>query len=201
MIAVAVAFLAALGASLRSRASLQAEIVALRHQLAVLQRAAPKRLRLRLADRMLWVLLSRFWYGWRSALTLVHPDTVVAWHRKGFAMFWNWKSRRGRAGRPALARRIRDLVRQRADENPLWGAARIHGELLKLGIQTAESTVSKYLRRRLPRQRPAQTWKTFLRNHLGQTVSMDFFNRHVWRAVCVGSAVAPAAQNRAFQRH
>jgi hypothetical protein len=106
-------------------------------------------------------------------LVLVKPETVVAWHRKGFRLFWTWKVRHGQPGRPAITREIRDLIRRMCRENPTWGAPRIHGELLKLGINIGESSVTKYMVR--CRKPPSQTWRTFLENHLSQIVSVDFF--------------------------
>jgi hypothetical protein len=144
----------------RSRAALQLENLALRHQIGVLQRSARKRPKLTSGDRLLWVWLSRIWRDWRSALAIVKPETVVAWHRAGFRRFWTWKVRRGQPGRPVLSREIRDLIRQMSRENPGWGAPRIHGELLKLGIDLGESSVSKYMVRF--RKPPSQTWRTFL---------------------------------------
>ena len=167
-----IALLALVASTFRTRAALQADIVALRHQIAVLQQSAPRRLRLRQSDRLLWILLSRFWSGWRRWLHIVKPDTVVRWHRRAFARYWTWKSRR-RPGRPGLAAAIRDLIQQMCQANFLWGAPRIHGELLKLGIEVAPSTVGKYLRRF--RNPPSQTWRTFLTNHIKQMASMDFF--------------------------
>jgi putative transposase len=157
--------------SFRTRAALQTEILALRHQLTVLQANAPRHLRLKRSDRMLWVLLSRFWSGWRPSLQIVQPATVIAWHRRAFAWYWTRKSRR-RPGRPSVTAEIRDLIQRMSQANPLWGAPRIHGELLKLGIAVAQSTVAKYLRRRKP---PSQTWRTFLTNHGEQIASIDFF--------------------------
>jgi putative transposase len=151
MPALLVPLLAALRSFARSRLELEAEILALRHQLAVLQRQAPRRPRLRCADRWLWVLLSRLWPNWRGAIQIVTPETVVRWHRRGFALYWWWKSRPRRAGRPAVAADIRALIRQMHAANPLWGAPRIHGELQKLGLTLSETTVAKYLgRRRCP---------------------------------------------------
>src|SRR5215472_6484703 len=167
------ALLAAMWSSLRTRAELAAEILALRHQLAVLQQAAPRRLRLNRADRLLWVLLSRVWRGWRGAVQIVQPATVVAWHRRLFAWQWRWRSTRSRLGRPPLAVEIRTLIQKMHRVNPLWGAPHIHGELQKLGIEIAETTVAKYLGRR-PAS-PSPTWRTFLRTHLSQCASMDFF--------------------------
>jgi putative transposase len=168
-----VALLAAIRRSLRTRAELEAEILALRHQLAVLQQAAPKRLRLSGADRLVWVLLSRVWRGWRAAVKIVKPATVVYWHRRLFAWHWHWRSRAARLGRPPIAGDIRALIRQMHHANPLWGAPRIHGELQKLGIDISETTVAKYLGRRPPS--PSPTWRTFLRMQLSQFASMDFF--------------------------
>jgi hypothetical protein len=121
----------------------------------------------------LWVVLSHIWRDWRSALAIVKPETVVAWHRSGFRLFWTWKVRRGQPGRPAISREVRDLIRRMCRENPSWGAPRIHGELLKLGLDIGESSVSKYMVR--CRKPPSQTWRTFLENHARQLVSIDFF--------------------------
>jgi putative transposase len=173
MLAVIVALLAALRSAVRSRLGLAAEIFALQHQLVVLRRRAPQRLRLGRADRLVWVLLSRLWSGWREAIHIVSPDTVVAWHRRGFGLYWHWRSRPGRLGRPAISRDVRELIRQIQRANPLWGAPRIHAELLKLGLQVSQATVAKY-RRRSPRP-PSQGWRTFLTNHVFQLASMDFF--------------------------
>ena len=104
----------------RSRATLQLEILALRHQLAVLQRTV-KRPKLNAADRCLWAWLSQLWTNWRSALVIVKPETVIAWHRKGFCLFWTWKVRHGRAGRPPVTPEIRKLIRTMSRDNPLWG--------------------------------------------------------------------------------
>ena len=165
--------LAALRAICRSRAALELENLALRHQIGVLQRSTTKRPKLTAGDRMLWVFLSRVWRDWRSALAIVKPETVVAWHRTGFRRFWTWKVRRGQPGRPLISREVRDLIRKMCRENTGWGAPRIHGELLKLGIEISETSVSKYMVR--SRKPPSQTWRTFLENHLTQMVSIDFF--------------------------
>src|SRR6516225_2531726 len=162
-----------LSSILHSRAALQLENLALRHQIGVLQRSSRKRPKLTLVDRLLWVWLSRICSGWRPALAIVRPETVVAWHRKGFRLFWTWKVRHGQRGRPAITREIQDLIRTMCRENPTWGAPRIHGELLKLGIDIGKSSVTKYMVR--GRKPPSQTWHTFLENHLSQIVSVDFF--------------------------
>lgn len=164
--------LSALRDSFRGRAALQLELIALRHQLATMKRTS-RRPWLRPMDRLLWVLLSRFLPNWREMLVIVKPETVIGWHRKGFRLYWTWKSRRCRGGRPPIPRDVRALVSRMSRENPLWGAPRIHGELLKLGIKVSEATVSKYLAR-LPKP-PSQTWRTFLRNHAKALASIDFF--------------------------
>jgi putative transposase len=156
----------------RSRVSLHLEIIALRHQLAVVNRSRPSRLRLTPVDRMLWAWFSRAWCGWRSAIHIVQPETVLAWHRRGFRLFWTWKSRHG-TGRPAVSPDVRALIREMSTANPLWGAPRIHGELQKLGISVSQSTVAKYMRR--PRRPPSQTWRTFLINHASQIMAADLF--------------------------
>ena len=132
MRSVIISLLVTLRASLRTRVALQLEILALRHQLQVLERTRPHRMRLTRADRLLWSWLSRVWCGWRSALVIVRPETVLAWHRRGFRLLWTWKSRH-RPGRPAVPPEVRSLIRTMADANLLWGAPRIHGELLKWG--------------------------------------------------------------------
>jgi putative transposase len=165
--------LASLASIFRSRASLGLENLALRHQIGVLHRSAAKRLKLTSGDRLLWICLSRLWGDWRSALAIVKPETVVAWHRAAFRLFWTWKVRCGKPGRPVISSEVRDLIRKMCRENPGWGAPRIHGELLKLGIDIGQSSVSKYMVR--CRKPPSQTWRTFLENHAQQLVSIDFF--------------------------
>src|SRR5205807_1303352 len=162
-----------LSSILRSRAALQLENLALRHRSGVLQRSARRRPKLTSRDRLLWMCLSRLWSDWRSALAIVQPETVLAWHRAGFRLFWTWKVRRGQPGRPVISREVRDLIRKMCRENPGWDAPRIHGELLKLGIDIGESSVSKYMVRY--RKPPSQTWRTFRENHAQQLVSIDFF--------------------------
>src|ERR1039458_3542848 len=157
----------------RSRLNLQLENLALRHQINVLRRSAKTHPKLTSKDRLFWVCLSRLWRDWRSTLVIVKPETVVAWHRKGFRLFWTWKVRHGQPGRPVVTREIRDLIRKMCRENPGWGAPRIHGELLKLGIDLGETSVSKYMQR--CRKPSSQTWRTFLENHVSQLVSVDFF--------------------------
>jgi transposase InsO family protein len=157
----------------KTSAELRLENLALRHQLGVLRRSAPKHLKLTRVDRGFWVCLRRVWGNWKSALMIVKPATVITWHRKGFRLFWTWKIRRGKRGRPAIPQQVRDLIRMLSRHNPLWGAPRVHGELLKLGIEMTEPTVAKYMVRQ--RKPPSQTWRTFLENHRKSLVSVDFF--------------------------
>jgi putative transposase len=158
--------------ALRTHRTLALENLALRQQLAILSRTM-KRPRLTRTDRLFWVFLSRIWRDWAQVLVVVKPETVISWHRKGFKLFWRLKSRRRNRGRPRVAREIRDLIRRMSSENPLWGAPRIHGELLMLGIEVSPASVSKYMTRH--RKPPSQTWRTFLRNHMGDMASIDFF--------------------------
>jgi putative transposase len=144
-----------------TRRDLLLESLALRHQLGVLARSNR---RFRPADRLLWLILRRVWPRWRDALVLVQPATVARWHRDGF--YRCWRRRLRRLGRPRIDSQCRGLIRRLAAENRLWGAPRIHGELLKLGIAVTERTMSRYLPHR--RTAPSQTWRTFLANHLGQ---------------------------------
>jgi hypothetical protein len=118
------------------------------------------------------VWLARVWNNWRTALVIVKPETVLAWHRRGFRLLWTWKSRL-RTGRPTVPSDVRALIRTMSRANPLWGAPRIHGELLKLGIDVCQATVAKHMVR--PRRPPSQTWRTFLANHIGQVMAADFF--------------------------
>jgi transposase InsO family protein len=173
MTSVLIPVLAMLGGVVQSRVALHFEILALRHQLQVLQRSRPRRLRLAKIDRWLWAWLARSWSGWRTALVIVKPETVIAWHRKGFRLLWTWKSRR-RGGRPTVPADLRTLIRTMSRDNPLWGAPRIHGELLKLGLDVSQATVAKYMARP-PMPPPSQSWRTFLTNHLQQIAGADFF--------------------------
>src|SRR2546430_4770792 len=173
MFTLLVSLLFAWPACFRTRAALQAEILVLRHQLLVLQRSSRgHKLRLSSADRVLWVWLSHLWTEWRSALIVVKPGTVIGWHRQGFRLYWRWKSRHGE-GRPSVSSEIRDLIGRMSLANPRWGAPRIHGELMKLGIHVSQATVAKYMVRY--RKPPSQTWRTFLKNHMQDLVSADFF--------------------------
>jgi hypothetical protein len=169
-----VAILHALGMFLadlfKSRSRLEAEILLLRHQLNLALRHAPRRVRPHGSDRALMVWMVRLWPNLIDTIRVVKPETVLRWHRAGFRAYWRWKSR-NRVGRPRIDRGLRDLIRRMNQENPLWGASRIHGELLMLGYQVAQSTVSKYIRR--GRRPPSQRWKTFLRNHADAIAAID----------------------------
>jgi putative transposase len=159
-------------AGLKSRRNLLLENLALRHQLLVLSRGS-SRPPLTPLDRALWAWLSQSWDGWKTRLCLVQPSTVIQWHRAGFRLFWKWKSRPGKSGRKTISPDAIDLIRKMSRANPLWGAPRIHGELLKLGLHVAQRSVTKYM---VPRAgRPSShSWKTFLHNHLSSMVSVDF---------------------------
>jgi len=171
--AIIEAVVGALFAALRPRAILFAENLVLRQQLAILRRATP-RPRLRPIDRAFWVIVSRMWSRWAECLAIVQPATVIGWHRRGFARWWAWKSRR--VGRPPLARELVSLIEQMTLENPLWSRRRIASELAKLGYAVDKDTVAKYMPKpaQRPRNPPSQTWKTFLRNHLAGTIAIDF---------------------------
>src|SRR3981189_1595337 len=146
----------------QSRVSLEAEILALRHQLNVLRRKSPKKLTFTSMDRLVFAGLYRLTPGMLDALKIVRPETVIRWHRTGYRAYWRWKSR-PRSGRPKTPLEIRQLIREISLANPLWGAPRIHGELLKLGIDVGQTTVAKYMARE--RRPPSQGWRTFLCNH------------------------------------
>jgi putative transposase len=170
MVTVLSALLSLLSFRFRGRASLELELIALRHQVTVLRRQRPGRPRLFSANRLLWVWLYRIWPQGLDAMVLVKPATVVEWHRKGFRLYWR---RRSRLGRPKIRREIRELVRKMSLANPLWGAPRIHGELLKLGIDVSQATVGRYFPWR-PKV-PSQTWRSFLHNHMHDTAAVDMF--------------------------
>lgn len=128
-----------------------------------------------MVDRVFWILLRRLWPGWSNVLVIVKPETVVSWHRMGFRVFWRLKSHAKNPGRPKIDAEVRAIIRQMAKENPTWGAPRIHGELLKIGFQVSEHTVSRYLRRLSPVDQKRKLWATFLRNHREVIDAMDFF--------------------------
>ena len=167
-------FLGSLVTLFRSRAGMAAENLALRHQLGILLRSRPARLPITSWDRALWAFVLHRFPEWRQSLAIVRPETVIAWHRQAFRLFWRRKSQ---AGRPRAHAEVRRLIREMASDNSTWGAPRIHGELLKLGFNVSERTVSRYLERIRPepRRTGSQTWSTFLRNQAKGIVAVDLF--------------------------
>jgi transposase InsO family protein len=163
---------AVLASLFKSRAEVEAENLVLRQQVNVLRRRMPKRPALTNIDRLLFVWLYRWFPSTAGALAIVRPETVIRWHRIGFRAYWRWRSR-GRVGRPKVSHALRVLIAEMSRANPLWGSPRIHGELLKLGFDLAQSTVAKYMVRR--RGPPSQGWKTFLRNHAPDIGAIDLF--------------------------
>jgi putative transposase len=170
MLALISTLLRVLVSGLQPHSQLLLENMALRHQLMVLRRSAPKP-RLKKADRFVWMLLQGCWSGWQRALLIFQPRTVIGWHRLGFRLFWRWKSR-VRAGRPSLDRELIILIRRMWSSNPTWGSKRIQAELAKLGIAVSDSTIRKYRPRR---RRADQSWKSFLTNHAKEFIAVDFF--------------------------
>src|SRR5450755_3838417 len=164
--------LAALTSPFKSKLRLEAENAVLRHQLIVLRRGLHSRVRLTNHDRWFFIQLYRWFPSILKVLTIVRPETLLRWHRAGFRCDFRWKSRR-RGGRPQIETELRALIRRMSIENPLWGAPRIHGELLKLGFEVAQSSVAKYMIKR--RGPPSQGWRTFLRNHAQDIAAMDLF--------------------------
>ncbi len=160
--------------SLRSRHDLVIENLALRQQLSTLK-AERSTQRLTKVDRLFWVVLRWLWSRWADALIIVKPETVVRWHQSGFKAYWRWKSTNKRRGRPRITCEIRELINQMRCENPTWGSPRIHAELLKLGFDVSERTISRYLCKRPSGRNARQSWKTFLYNHREMIAAMDFF--------------------------
>ena len=176
MIALVVAVLAYCRTFFLSRHRLGLEVAALRQQLVVFKRKQ-SRPRLQRLDRWFWVALRRWWPGCDSTLIIVKSDTLVSWHRAGFRLLWRWRSRAQRCGRPKVSEELRQLIRRMKYDNPSWGAPRIHGELLQLGFEISEPTVSRYLRRlrRCPDHAKAKRWLAFLHNHREVIAAFDFF--------------------------
>lgn len=170
MIEVAKTLVGQLVRCTRSRAALQLENALLRHQIEILRRRPPRRIKVSRLDRLIFKLAMKLSRRSIRFIHIVHPKTVIRWHRESFRLYWRWKSRR--LGRPRMSGEIRSLIRRMADENPLWGAPRIHGEMLKLGFCVSQATVYRYMQRRP--SHPGQTWKTFIRNHLDCTAAIDF---------------------------
>jgi hypothetical protein len=171
MIAFLILFIHVMISPFKTKARLEAEIILLRHQLNVLRRRVPRKPRLAVVDRLLFVWLYRLFPSVLNVIAIVRPETIVRWHRAGFRHYWRWKSR-ARGGRPKVPMKIQRLIREMSLANRLWGAPRIHGELLKLGIEVAQSTVAKYMAR--SGRGRSQTWKTFLHNHTAGIGAMDF---------------------------
>jgi hypothetical protein len=167
------AILDALQVCFRSRRDLALEILALRQQVAVLKRKRP-RPKLNSFDRLFWTTLRRVWSRWEEVLLIVKPETVVGWHRAAFRFYWRWRSR-PRGGRPKITSEIRALIRRMAEDNAGWGAPKIHGEILKLGLEVSERTAARYLRRIRRRGDPGKRWLAFLANHREVIVALDFF--------------------------
>ena len=155
----------------KSHTQLHLEVLFLKKQLEIVARSSP-RFRIRPSDRFFVGILTDLYDSWREALLIVQPETLIRWHRQSFRLFWRWKSRSD-AGRPKIPQAQIDLINRMANQNPLWGAPRIHGELLKLGFDISESTVLRYMPKKAPRT-TKQRWKTFLKNHSAQIVSVDF---------------------------
>src|SRR5437016_7574526 len=172
MVALICFVLAVLASPFKSKSRLEAENATLRHQLIVLRRKMPDRPRLTNNDRWFLIQLYRWFPSILQVLTIIRPETLVRWHRAGFRCYWRWKSR-PQGGRPQIDTELRVLIRRMSVENPLWGAPRIHGELLKLGFEVAQSSVAKYMVKR--RGPPSQGWRTFLRNHAPDIAAMDLF--------------------------
>jgi hypothetical protein len=164
--------LAVLASPFESKLRLEAENAALRHQLNILRRRLHDRVQLTNHDRWFFVQMYRWFPSILKVLTIFRPETLVRWHRAGFRCYWRWKSR-PQGGRPQIDTALRTLIRRMSVENPLWGAPRIHGELLKLGFEVAQSSVAKYMVKR--RGPPSQGWRTFLRNHAPDIAAMDLF--------------------------
>ena len=172
MIGLLLFVLAVLVSPFKSKLRLEAENAVLRHQLNVLRRRLHGRARLTNSDRWFFIQLYRWFPSILQVLTIIRPETLVRWHRAGFRHYWRWKSR-SPGGRPQIEADLRALIRRMSVENPLWGAPRIHGELLKLGFEVAQSSVAKYMVKR--RGPPSQGWRTFLRNHAPDIAAMDLF--------------------------
>ena len=182
MIALFCLFLALFASPFKSKSRLEAENAALRHQLIILRRKVRGRVRLTNGDRLFFIQLYRWFPSVLKAITIVRPETLVRWHRAGFRRYWRWKSR-SLGGRPQIDTDLRALIRRMSVDNPLWGAPRIHGELLKLGFEVAQSSVAKYMVKRC--EPPSQGgWRTFLRNHAPDIAAMDLFVAPTMASTC-----------------
>ena len=170
MIALLCFVLTVLVSPFKSKSRLEAENAALRHQVVALRRRVHRRVRLTNNDRLFFIQLYRWFPSVLKVITVIRPETLVRWHRAGFRCYWRWKSR-SFGGRPQIDTELRALIRQMSIENPLWGAPRIHGELLKLGFEVAQSSVAKYMVKHSGP--PSQGWRTFLQNHAPDIAAMD----------------------------
>src|SRR5258706_15108665 len=178
----------------RGRRSLVVESLLLPQELVTLKRRRRKP-RLTILDKIFWVLARRLWSGWRQALMVVSPETVVRWHRSGFALYWRAISRARRViGRKRISKEVRDLIFRMVAENPTWGAPRIHGELLMLAFDISERTISRWMKRAPRDPEPARRWLAFLRNHREAIAAMDFF------PVFYARTVSPGYERRFLQR-
>ena len=173
MLRLIVAVLATIRVLFRSRVDIALEVLALRQQVAVLKRKRPRPV-LTSLDRVFWTALRHVWPRWSDVLAIVKPETVVGWHRAGFRLYWRWRSR-PRGGRPKITEEIRVLIARLAQDNPDWGAPKIHGELQKLGLVVSERSVARYLRRIGRRGDPGKRWLAFLQNHREVIAAFDFF--------------------------
>jgi hypothetical protein len=187
----------------RSHRTLLLENLALRQQLAVLKRRHP-RPRLCPVDKLFWVLARRFWSDWKKSLVVVTPETVVRWHRSGFRLYWTLISKvKNQVGRKRLSKEVRDLIFRMVGENPTWGAPRIHGELLMLGFDVSERSISRWMKRAPRDPELARRWLAFVRNHREAIAAMDFFTvptpaaskRSSTLRECSGNCAEPALQN------
>jgi len=172
MIALLCFVLNVLVSPFKSTSQLEAENAALRHQVVMLRRIVHRRVRLTNSDRIFFIQLYRWFPSVLKVIAVIRPETLVRWHRAGFRRYWRWKSR-SFGGRPQVDAELRALIRRMSVENPLWGGPRIHGELLKLGFEVAQSSVAKYMVER--HGPPSQGWRTFLRNHAPDIAAMDLF--------------------------
>src|SRR5256714_1063193 len=172
MVALILLLLNLVASPFKSKSRLEAENAALRYQLAVLQRKVRGRVHFTNGDRLFFIQLYRWFPSVLKAITIIRPETIMRWHRAGFRRYWRWKSRK-LGGRPQISADLRALIRRMSAENPLWGAPRIHGELLKLGFDVAQSSVAKYMVKRCGP--PSQGWRIFLRNHAPDIAAMDLF--------------------------
>src|SRR5258705_5274219 len=201
MMALLCFFLTLFASLFKSKSRLEAENAALRRQLIVLQRRVSGRGRLANGDRLFLVMLYRWFPSILKAITIIRPETLVRWHRAGFRRYWRWKSR-SLGGRPQVDADLRALIRRMSADNPLWGAPRIHGELLKLGFEIAQSSVAKYMvKRSWP---PSQGWRTFLRIHSPDIAAMDLFvapDPWLPPALCLHHRATGPPRSRLDQRH